>query len=177
VVDPAEAERLGALDAAALSTEIERRAHSILGKVLVEHGRGLFPLAVETAQSFAARRIALVGEAAHVIPPIGAQGLNLGLRDAATIGELVVEARRDGADVGAPDLLARYDRMRRLDVTARAFAVDALNRSLLSDFLPVQGARGFGLYLLDRIAPLRRAVMREGVEPAAQPRLMRGEAL
>ncbi len=66
---------------------------------------------------------------------------------------------------------------RRADVTSRAFAVDALNRSLLSDFLPVQGARGFGLYLLDRIAPLRRAVMREGVEPAAQPRLMRGEAL
>jgi 2-octaprenyl-6-methoxyphenol hydroxylase len=62
-------------------------------------------------------------------------------------------------------------------VTSRAFAVDALNRSLLSDFLPVQGARGFGLYLLDRIAPLRRTVMREGVEPAAQPRLMRGEAL
>ena len=74
-------------------------------------------------------------------------------------------------------MLARYDRMRRTDVTTRAFAVDALNRSLLTDFLPVQGVRGFGLYLLDRIAPLRRAVMREGVEPAAQPRLMRGEVL
>ena len=177
VVDPAEAEHLGALDAAALSAELERRSHSILGKVSVEQGRGVFPLAIVTARSFARNRIALVGEAAHVIPPIGAQGLNLGLRDAATIGELVVEARRDGGDVGAPDLLAEYDQRRRADVTSRAFAVDALNRSLLSDFLPVQGARGFGLYLLDRIAPLRRAVMREGVEPAAQPRLMRGEAL
>src|SRR4051812_22143858 len=177
VVDPAEAERLRALDALALSPEIERRAHSMLGKVTVEDGRGVFPLAIETAQSFARNRVALVGEAGHVIPPIGAQGLNLGLRDAATIGELVVEARRDGADVGAPELLARYDRARRADVTSRAFAVDALNRSLLTDFLPVQGARGFGLYLLDRVAPLRRAVMREGVEPAAQPRLMRGEAL
>ena len=177
VVDPAEAEQLGALDASALSAEIERRAHSILGKVAIEVGRGVFPLGIETAQAFAARRIALVGEAAHVIPPIGAQGLNLGLRDAATISEVVVEARRDGADVGAPEVLARYDRMRRADVATRTFAVDALNRSLLSDFLPVQGARGFGLYLLDRIAPLRRAVMREGVEPAAQPRLMRGEML
>jgi len=177
VVDPAEAEQLGALDASALSAEIERRAHSILGKVAIEAGRGVFPLGIETAQAFAARRIALVGEAAHVIPPIGAQGLNLGLRDAATISEVVVEARRDGADVGAPEVLARYDRMRRADVATRTFAVDALNRSLLSDFLPVQGARGFGLYLLDRIAPLRRAVMREGVEPAAQPRLMRGEML
>ena len=177
VLDADRAEEIGALDAPALSMEIERRAHSILGKVSVEDGRGLFPLAVETAQSFGRDRIALVGEAAHVIPPIGAQGLNLGLRDAATIAELVVEARQDGADVGSSELLARYDRMRRTDVTNRAVAVDVLNRSLLSDFLPVQGARGFGLYLLDRIAPLRRAVMREGVEPAAQPRLMRGEAL
>ena len=130
-----------------------------------------------TARVFAARRVALVGEAAHVIPPIGAQGLNLGLRDAATIAELVVEAREADRDPGSPELLAQYDRMRRADVTARTAAVDVLNRSLLSDFLPVQSARGFGLYLLDRIAPLRRAVMREGVEPAAQPRLMRGETL
>ena len=177
VTDPDEAERLAALDAAALSDEVERRAHSILGKVTVEDGRGLFPLGVETARTFAARRIALAGEAAHVIPPIGAQGLNLGLRDVATISELVVEAHRDGRDAGSDDLLARYDRMRRADVTGRTVAVDMLNRSLLSDFLPVQASRGFGLYLIDRIAPLRRALIREGVEPAAQPRLMRGEAL
>ena len=74
--------------------------------------------------------------------------------------------------------MSRYDRMRRADVGSRTIAIDLLNRSLLSDFLPVQGARGVGLYLLDRIGPLRRAVMREGVAPAAsQPRLMRGKAL
>ena len=177
VTEPDEAEQLAALEAVALSAEIERRAHSILGKMEVEDGRGLFPLGVETARSFAARRIALTGEAAHLIPPIGAQGLNLGLRDVATISELVVEAKRDGRDAGGDDLLARYDRMRRADVTGRTVAVDMLNRSLLSDFLPVQASRGLGLYLIDRIAPLRRALMREGVEPAAQPRLMRGEAL
>jgi 2-octaprenyl-6-methoxyphenol hydroxylase len=177
VLAPNAANELGALDPASLSAEIELRAHSILGKVCVKDGRGVFPLGTETARSFGAKRIALVGEAAHVIPPIGAQGLNLGLRDAATIAELAAEARRAGAHVGAPELLARYDRVRRTDATNRAVAVDMLNRSLLSDFLPVQGARGFGLYLLDKIAPLRRAVMREGVEPAAQPRLMRGEAL
>ena len=139
----------------------------------------MFPLAIETARRFGAHRVALVGEAAHVMPPIGAQGLNLGLRDAATIAELVVAARRDGARRRrADDLTARYDRMRRADVTSRTLAVDLLNRSLLSDFLPLQGARGLGLFLLERIGPLRRAVMREGVAPAAsQPRLMRGEAL
>ncbi len=178
VVEPGEAERLGALHDAALANEIEQQSHSILGKIEIEPGRGVFPLAMETARSFAANRVALVGEAAHLIPPIGAQGLNLGLRDAATIGELVVEARRDGGDVGAPEVLARYDAARRADVKSRTFAVDVLNRSLLSDFLPVQGARGLGLYLIDRIGPLRRAVLREGVAPSAsQPRLMRGEAL
>jgi 2-octaprenyl-6-methoxyphenol hydroxylase len=178
VVAPDEAERIGALDAAGLDDEIERRSHSILGKIKVEPGHGAFPLGVETARRFAARRIALIGEAGHVMPPIGAQGLNLGLRDAATIGELVVAARRAGEDIGGTALADEFDRLRRADVTSRAVAVDLLNRSLLSDFLPVQGARGLGLWLLDRIGPLRRAMMREGVGPAArQPRLMRGEAL
>jgi 2-octaprenyl-6-methoxyphenol hydroxylase len=177
VVDPEQAEELKSRDAAALSDEIERRSHSILGKVTVEDGRGVFPLGIETVRAFARDRIALVGEAAHVIPPIGAQGLNLGLRDVATISEFAVEAHRDGGDVGAAELLARYDRARRADTTGRTVAIDMLNRSLLSDFLPVQGARGLGLYALSQIAPLRRALMREGVEPAAQPRLMRGEAL
>ena len=104
------------------------------------------------------------------------QGLNLGLRDAATIGELVVAAHRTGGDVGG--VATRYEHMRRADVTSRALAVDLLNRSLLSDFLPLQGARGFGLFLMKRMGPLRRAIMSEGVAPAASmPRLMRGEAL
>jgi 2-octaprenyl-6-methoxyphenol hydroxylase len=178
VVEPAAAERLAALEPDALSETIERRAHSIVGKVAVEPGRGVFRLAVETAQRFAAKRIALVGEAAHVVPPIGAQGLNLGLRDAATIGELAVTARRNGGDIGADGVLAKYDKLRRPDVTTRTFAVDVLNRTLLADFLPVHGLRGLGLYLLDQIGPLRRALMREGVAPSAfEPRLMRGEAL
>jgi len=176
VVDPAEVPRLGMLADTALADEIERRAHSILGKVEVEPGRGAFPLAVETATRFGAHRVALIGEAAHVVPPIGAQGLNLGLRDAATIGELVVAAHRAGGDVG--ELGGRYEAMRRADVGSRTLAIDLLNRSLLWDFLPLQGMRGLGLFLMDRIGPLRRAAMREGVMPlASQPRLMRGETL
>jgi 2-octaprenyl-6-methoxyphenol hydroxylase len=178
VADSTEALRLSALSETDMTAEIERRSHSILGKIGVEAGRGVFPLTAQTARTFGARRIALVGEAAHVLPPIGAQGLNIGLRDAATIAELVVAARRDGADVGAPELTARYERMRRADVMSRALAVDLFNRSLLTDFLPVQGLRIAGLALLQAIGPLRRAVMREGVAPAAsQPRLMRGEEL
>jgi 2-octaprenyl-6-methoxyphenol hydroxylase len=178
VLDPWEAEEFRGLNDTELAEEIEHRSHSILGAVTLEPGHGRFPLAIQTARRFGLHRVALVGEAAHLIPPIGAQGLNLGLRDAATIGELVVAAHRSGHDLGAAGLLSRYDRLRRADVAGRSMAIDLLNRSLLSEFLPVQGARGLGLYLIDRIGPLRRAVMREGVAPrASMPRLMRGEAL
>jgi 2-octaprenyl-6-methoxyphenol hydroxylase len=178
VLGPAEANELAEIDDADLAGEIERASHSILGKIELEPGRGRFPLHVATARRFADNRIALVGEAAHIIPPIGAQGLNLGLRDAATIGELAVAANRCGHDIGGTDVLAPYNEMRRADIGTRTLAIDLFNRTLLSDFLPVQGMRGLGLYLIDRIGPLRRAVMREGVAPAAaQPRLMRGEAL
>jgi 2-octaprenyl-6-methoxyphenol hydroxylase len=178
VLDPADADNLAALDDAELAGEIERASHSILGKVEVESGRGQFPLTRINAKRFGTNRIALVGESAHVIPPIGAQGLNLGLRDAATIGELATAAHRSGRDIGGINALAAYDKMRRADVGSRTLAVDLLNRTLLTDFLPVQSARGLGLYLIDRIGPLRRAVMREGVAPrAAQPKLMRGETL
>ncbi len=176
VLDPARAAALAAASDAEVAAEIERRAHSFLGPMHVEARRGVFPLAVETAQVMARERIALVGEAAHLVPPIGAQGLNLGLRDAATLVEIVADARRQNGDIGAPRVLARYDAQRRADVTSRTVAIDLLNRSLLTDFLPLHGVRGLSLYLVDRIGPLRRALMREGVAPTlSQPRLMRGE--
>jgi 2-octaprenyl-6-methoxyphenol hydroxylase len=168
-----EAQRVGALIGATLDAEIERRAHSILGKVQVEPGAGAFPMEVATARTFGAGRVALVGEAAHVFPPIGAQGLNLGLRDAVAIAEIAGDIHRGGGDLG--DAAAVYDRRRRTDITGRTVAVDLLNRSLLSDFLAVQGLRGLGLYALDRIGPLRRAAMREGVAPhVGLPGLMQG---
>ena len=176
VLDPAYGAELAAMSDAELSSEIERRAHSLLGKMTVEKGRGLFPLAVETAEALARGRIALVGEAAHVVPPIGAQGLNLGLRDGATIAELVAEAHQYNRDVGDPHLLVQYDRLRRADIISRTIAVDVLNRSLLTDFMPAHGARGLSLYIIERVGPLRRALMREGVLPSvSQPKLMRGE--
>jgi 2-octaprenyl-6-methoxyphenol hydroxylase len=177
VVAPAKAEKLAQLSGTALDVEIERRCHSILGKVQVEPGHGVFPLVAATAGRPANGRVALVGEAAHVFPPIGAQGLNLGLRDAVTIAEVAGDAFHGSGDIGAGGVAAEYTRRRRPDIGSRTLAIDILNRSLLSDFLAVQGLRGLGLYALDRVGPLRRAVMREGIAPsAAVPLLMRGEA-
>ncbi|WP_454916710.1 UbiH/UbiF family hydroxylase [Xanthobacter sediminis] len=163
VVSEREALRLLGLSEEALSREMEARAASILGRFEVQPGRGAFPLSAETAERLTAPRIALIAEAAHIMPPIGAQGLNLGLRDVAELVSLVSEAAAHGHDAGGPELLERYARARRPDIEGRMRAVDVLNRSLLSDVVPIQSVRGFGLYLLDRVGPLRRTVMRLGV--------------
>jgi len=169
VAAPSEAERLIALSDDELSEAAERQSHSILGRLKVEPGRHLFPLAIERPQQFAKARVALVGEAAHVVPPIGAQGLNMGLRDAADIAAIVRQAMASGEDPGAPQVLKRYDSARRADVASRTFAIDIANRSLLSDFWPLQSLRAVGLHLIGSIGPLRRIAMREGLAPSWRP--------
>ncbi|WGD48548.1 UbiH/UbiF family hydroxylase [Bradyrhizobium sp. CB1650] len=165
VAAPTEAERLRALTDEELSAAIEKQSHSILGRMTVEAGRNLFPLAIERPKSFARDRIALVGEAAHVVPPIGAQGLNLGLRDAADIAKVAGAAIAARRDPGAAEVLARYDWARRPDILSRTFMIDIANRSLLNDFLPLQPVRAVGMHLLGAIPALRRFAMREGLTP------------
>ena len=169
VAAPKEVERLIALSDDELSAAAERQSHSILGRVKVEPGRHLFPLAIEQPRQFALARVALVGEAAHVVPPIGAQGLNMGLRDAADLADIVGCAMASGEDPGSPQMLTRYDSARRADVLSRTFVIDMANRSLLSDFLPMQSLRAAGLHLIGSIGPLRRLAMREGLAPSWRP--------
>jgi 2-octaprenyl-6-methoxyphenol hydroxylase len=163
---PKEAERLIALSDDELSEAAERQSHSIFGRIRIEPGRHVFPLAIEQPRQFAQHRVALVGEAAHVVPPIGAQGLNMGLRDAADLADVVGHAMASGEDPGAPGVLKRYDSARRADVASRTFVIDMANRSLLSDFLPMQSLRAAGLHLIGSIGPLRRLAMREGLAPS-----------
>ncbi len=170
VASPKDAERRLAMSDNELSEAAETQSHSILGRVRVEPGRHLFPLAIEAPGKFAQHRVALVGEAAHVLPPIGAQGLNMGLRDAADIAEIAGQAISLGEDPGSPAVLARYQSARRADVTSRIFAIDIANRSLLSDFLPAQSVRAAGLHLIGAIGPLRRLAMREGLAPSWRSR-------
>ena len=160
VVRPEEGERLGALDAARLSRTIEDRMQSMLGKVEVDGSPQLYPLSASLPRRFAANRVVLTGEAAHLFPPIGAQGLNLGIRD---VSEAVRVAGLHREDPGAPAALDAYDRARRPDILARTAAVELLNRSLLSDFLPTQLVRSAGLAVLGRSSPLRGFFMREGL--------------
>jgi 2-octaprenyl-6-methoxyphenol hydroxylase len=172
VTKPQEAESLSGLDDGALALAVERRARSHLGRMRVDGPRGVAPLSGLSVERFVAPGLALVAEAAHVFPPIGAQGLNLGLRDVAALRDAAVDARSAGQPLGA--CLDRYGRGRELDVRLRTAAVHGLNRTLLADFLPADFLRGAGLLALSGIGPLRRAVMREGVLPGTgAPRLMR----
>ena len=161
-----EAERLKSLGDDELSEAAEKQSHSIFGRVQVEAGRHVFPLTIESPSQFASHRVALVGESAHVLPPIGAQGLNMGLRDAADIAEIAANAMLLGEDPGSPQVLARYQSARRADVASRRVAIDVANRSLLSDFIGMQSLRAAGMHLLGSFAPLRRLAMREGLAPS-----------
>ncbi len=169
VLPPKEAARLRDLPDAALSQAVETRMQSMLGKVTVEGGAQSFALSGMTADRFGKGRIALVGEAAHAFPPIGAQGLNLSLRDIMALKELL-----QGTEPAAYDGIGeRFDRKRQADVRSRTVSVDLLNRSLLSDFLPVQFLRSAGLHLLSALGPLRSIVMREGIEPGGSLKAFR----
>ncbi len=163
LLEPEAAEAVAALDDAAFARRVETQVQSLLGAMSVAGPRGRIPMGGLSVDRFAAGRMALIGEAAHVFPPIGAQGLNLGLRDVAALRDAVAE--RD--DPGAEGAMTAYDAARRTDVRLRTGAVDALNRTLLSDLLPADLMRGAGLLALSRIGPLRRFVMRQGLAGGA----------
>lgn len=175
VVKPDQATELAALPLEELGRRVEDRMQSMLGSVTVEENVQTWPLSSMAAHRFGKGRIALVGEAGHGFPPIGAQGLNLSLRDIIVLTELL--GTLTGGAIPS-DAGSKFDRRRRADVVSRSLSVDLLNRSLLSGFLPVQMARAAGLHVLGSIGPLRGLVMREGIEPGrgikALPSLLAG---
>lgn len=170
---PAEIDRLQSLDDIQFGQELGAALQGLLGGLSEFTPRQRFALSGQTARPLAKNRVVVVGEAAHVIPPIGAQGLNLSFRDAATLAEIAGEAKREGQDIGGDAILTRYDRARKMDIGTRVFAVDLLNKSLLSTIPGVGLARGLGLFALAASSSLRVRVMREGILPAAsRPALM-----
>ncbi|MCA3556142.1 FAD-dependent monooxygenase [Aestuariivirga sp.] len=167
---PARAAGLMALTDGEIAAEIQIGAHGELGRVSNIGPRRLFPMHGLVARDFARNRIILVGEAAHVVPPIGAQGLNMSLRDAAQAADLM----EGEDDPGAPSIMADYDARRRRDVQPRQQAIDLMNRSLLSGFMALETGRAMGLSLLAQFGPLRRAAMQYGLAHSPNlPRTMR----
>ena len=173
-----EAERMVALSDAEFHAELEQRFGLHLGDLQVIGPRRAFPLGLFTAREFIAERLALIGDAAHVIHPIAGQGLNMGLRDVAALAEAVADAARLGLDIGAADVLERYQRWRRFDTMTMGVATDGLNRlfSNRSDVLRL--ARDVGLGVVERIPALKHMFIREAAGFTGDvPKLLRGEAL
>jgi 2-octaprenyl-6-methoxyphenol hydroxylase len=159
--------------------ELERRFGLQLGRIAFETKPQAYPLSFGIARSFVAERMALLGDAAHVIHPIAGQGLNLGLHDAAALAETIADALRLGMDPGGADTLDNYERARRADITAMGLMTDGLNRLFSNDVLPLRLIRDLGLGLVDRMPGLKRFFIREaaGLRARNAPRLLKGEAL
>ena len=173
-----EAARIVGLPKEEFETELETRFGLHLGELKALDSPRAFPLGYFVARSFVGERLALIGDAAHVIHPIAGQGLNMGIKDAAALAEVIVVAARLGLDPGQADVLERYQRWRRFDTVAMGVATNSLNMLFSNHSTLLRTVRDIGLGLVDRIPPLKSAFIRQAAGLSGDvPRLLRGEAL
>jgi 2-octaprenyl-6-methoxyphenol hydroxylase len=172
-----DAKNICALDAEDFLAELQPRFGRELGALTLLDAPRWFPFGLRVARRFVDRRLALIGDAAHLVHPIAGQGLNFGLRDVAALAEQIVDAMRLGLDPGSPETLRGYERARRFDTLAMSAATDALNRLFSNDLPPLRALRDLGLGLVDRAPGLKRFFVRQAAGAEAGARLLRGEAL
>jgi 2-octaprenyl-6-methoxyphenol hydroxylase len=173
-----EAARITALGEAEFHDELEKRFGLHLGEIKALDKPRAFPLGYFVARSFVAERLALIGDAAHVIHPIAGQGLNMGLKDVAALAEVVVDAARLGIDPGQADVLERYQRWRRFDTMAMGVATNTLNFLFSNESSLLRTVRDIGLGLVDRAPPLKSMFIKQAAGLSGEvPRLLKGEAL
>jgi len=174
----AEAARIVALGDDEFLGELEQRFGLHLGEIKVLDKPRAFPLSYFVARSFIAERLALIGDAAHVIHPIAGQGLNMGLKDVAALAEVLVDAARLGMDIGQADVLERYQRWRRFDTMAMGVATNSLNFLFSNKSTLLRTVRDIGLGFVDRAPPLKSLFIRQAAGLTGEvPRLLKGEAL
>ena len=154
------------------------RFGGFLGEIALAGARFTYPLSLSLAERFVGSRVALVGDAAHGVHPLAGQGLNLGLRDVGALAEVLILARRRGEDIGAADVLERYQAWRRFDVTALALGMDGVNKLFSNDNPVLRGVRDLGLGLVNAIPALRRGFMRQAAGLSGDvPKLLSGQQI
>ncbi len=169
-------EAIMALDEAGFLAELGKRFGFVLGEISLAGPRQAFPLDMQIARAFAADRLPLIGDAAHVVHPLAGQGLNIGIRDVAALTETLVDATRLGLDIGSAAVLERYSRWRRFDSAFSAAVMDGLNRLFSNDSAPLRALRDLGLGLVDRAPPLKRFLVSEAAGATGTlPHLLKGE--
>ncbi len=175
----ADADRLVASDDLVFEEELQRRFGNKLGELRVVGSKRAFPLGLTLARAFVAPRLALAGDAAHGIHPISGQGLNLGFKDVAALAETIVEADRLGLDIGALNVLERYQSWRRFDTFRMGVTTDVLNRLFSNDITPIRIARDFGLGLVERMPKLKSFFIDEAAGKATEgaPKLLAGQPI
>jgi 2-octaprenyl-6-methoxyphenol hydroxylase len=174
----AAAEEIQALPDQEYLAALRPRFGDFLGEIQLAGVRFTYPLSLSLAERFVADRVALVGDAAHGVHPLAGQGLNLGLRDVAALAEVLILARRRGEDIGAADVLERYQRWRRFDVTAMALGMDGVNRLFSNDNPVLRGVRDLGLGIVNAMPGLRRGFIRQAAGLTGDvPRLLQGLAI
>jgi len=174
----AEAARISTLDDAGYLQELRPRFGDFLGPIRLAGHRFSYDLNLSLANTFLAERIALIGDAAHGLHPIAGQGLNAGLKDVATLAEVLVTAKRRGEDIGRADVLERYQQWRRFDTATLAIATDGFNKLFSNDNSLVRLARDFGLGLVNSMPGVRRSFIREAAGLSGNiPKLLRGQQI
>ncbi|WP_299360522.1 UbiH/UbiF/VisC/COQ6 family ubiquinone biosynthesis hydroxylase [uncultured Paracoccus sp.] len=170
---------IAGLDDLGFMEVLRPRFGDFLGRITLAGPRFTYPLSLAMAHDYVARRVVLVGDSAHGVHPIAGQGLNLGLRDVAALAEVLVEAWRRGEDIGAADVLARYQRWRRFNATALGLGMDAVNRLFSTPNPLLRTVRGLGMGAITAIGPVRRTFMRQaaGLSMDPMPRLLTGQPL
>ncbi len=174
----AEAARINALPEDEYLDILRPRFGSFLGQIRLAGTRFTYPLSLTLAEYFIAPRLALIGDAAHGVHPIAGQGLNLGLRDVGALAEVLILARRRGEDIGAPDVLERYQRWRQFDTTVMALATDAFNKLFSNDNSLLRLGRDMGLGVVNALPSLRKRFIREAAGLSGDvPKLLQGRQI
>jgi len=174
----ARAEDLIKLSKQDFEAALQKATNDILGGITLAENPQMWPLCTMKAKTLTAKRTALIAEAAHVMSPITAQGLNLSLRDVAALAEVILDGARVGADIGSSAILHNYEKRRNFDIDTRSFGVDTMNKIVGNDIPAVKDFRRIGLKLVSRFTPLKTIAMQHGLAPSLdQGRLVRGESL